>query len=312
MNTIFGSLALGVGGLLGGVALTTCIRGCKCCQRCNSSQRCPGELHHRQAGIIWAGLGCAGAAVGLRNGEPEEMNADKPFLISFVLVPLFSACLLTATTMCLYAILELVVGFRSGKWPRRCCRSCCKGTPDELLQPHQPRQQKRSKRVMGAATVLGIICGYWLAWLPETWSSLRHSLEYLFLDGPICSLPFVLFFAATAQTALEVCAVEGSDSTSRWLAFTLTMLSFGERNRKGRKGKVTRCFGNPNLSELHGMMCNCVYNLGAEDKRRRWNLLRWFVDKTMPFTFWSQSVSSSPLEYYMTHAVCMHSDTSIR
>ena len=293
-----GANMLGVAGTVAGVTLTTCFKSCKGFQRCRDSTRCA-KLQHHHFALVWVALGCAGLAGGVATfGEKEDYSwsrSDVGFE-TFVFVPAVSAGILAMISVGLYALLELVTGCRSGKRTQRRCRRCRKEAADDDLLDHEQLQpqNKRSKRVMGAATVLGLVCGYTVMATLVVWPNVNGLwawLTFMFLVGPMISLPFVLGFAAAAQMGLEVCAVEGSNSTSRWLAFTLTMLSFGERKRKGRKGKITRCFGNPNLSELHGMMCNCLYGLGKEGKRRRWNLLRWFVDKTMPFTFWSQGVS---------------------
>ncbi len=245
-------------------------------------------------------------------------DSDSKFKARNIYMPITACWLAALAAMAAYMLLEL----GSAGVVRvccccgcRCCRRKEKKAPTTLLDLElvgvatseasvEDPKARRNRRVMAGAMLAGLGCGYLIIFTSTGFAneadvlhikhgdaSLTNWMIVIFAMGPFFSVPFVLGFAATAQMVLEVCSVEGSVDTSRWLAFTLTMLSFGERKRKGRTGQITRCFGNPNLSEFHGMLCGCVYSLGG-----RANLVRWFVDKTIPFTIWSQAVSSKRAE----------------
>eukprot|EP01043_Picozoa_sp_COSAG02_P011624 COSAG02_NODE_431_length_22447_cov_7.487202_10_plen_1110_part_00 len=165
----------------------------------------------------------------------------------------------------------------------QCCRCCCRDrTPRQSPQTDgRERADSEPQRRGGAFVGIGALLGAIMTALTVLFS-IFSPFEAVTIVLPL----WTLIGAAVARALVEVYDVDGTAETSRWLSFTLMVLSFGRRQQKGPGGNEASTQSqflrrSCSITECHSMACGCITRLP---------LLRLLFKTAGSYTLWSQLV----------------------
>lgn len=183
----------------------------------------------------------------------------------------------------------IVVELGNGCVCCRCCAQRCgsgepaaadEATAEETGVVVQPQRHRLTRPMTALGAFLGLLAGIGLAY---TYAIADQVHPYSFtgivvLFGP----PGALIGAAAAQFLVALYGLDGTTESSRWLDFTLALLSFGRRRQSSASATAKLFSLSCSVGDCHNMMCGCLARLRA---------FRWLFGSTDRFSFWAQAVS---------------------